>query len=48
MYYSMYQMMQGLGYGSGGLNFVFWINTLLVWTILALVIVALVRWLNKK
>lgn len=48
MMYQMYQMMQGLGYGMGSLGLIFWINTLLVWTILVLVIVALVRWLNKK
>lgn len=41
-------MMQGLGYGIGSVGFMFWVTTLLVWTALILVIIALIRWINKK
>ena len=34
--------------GYGGMSFVFWVTALLVWTALVLVIIALVRWLNRK
>ena len=46
--YQMYQMMQGFGYGMGSISLVFWITTLLSWTILILLIVALIRWISKK
>lgn len=48
----MYQMMQNLWGGGmmgwGGLGLVFWITTLLSWTVLVLLIIALIRWINKK
>ena len=43
----MNQMM-GWGGGFGTLSFVFWVTALLSWAILALVIVALWKWVNKK
>ncbi len=40
------QMM--LNFGAGGFGFVFWVTTVLVWTVLALAIIALIRWLGEK
>lgn len=42
----MYQMMQGLGYGMGGLNLFFWATTILVWAVL--VLLALYLWKQIK
>ncbi len=43
----MMQMMQGLGYGMGGLNFIFWITTVLVWAVLILLVAYLWKQINK-
>ena len=37
-----------MGYGGGGVGFVFWITTLLVWAVLVLVIIALWRRISRK
>lgn len=48
------QMMLNSGFGSGmmgfggGFGFVFWVTTVLIWTVLVLAIIALIRWLGKK
>ena len=44
----MYQMMNGLGFGWNGASFIFWITTILSWTILVLIIISLIKWINKK
>ncbi len=43
----MMQMMQGLGYGMGGLNVIFWLTTILVWAALILLIAYLWKQINK-
>ncbi|GEM_PF-3366549 len=47
----MYQMMQSLWGGGmmgwGGFGFVFWVTILLSWTVLVLLIIALIRWIKK-
>ena len=45
--YNMVQMMQGLGYGMGSLNFTFWLTTVLVWAVLVLLAVYLWKQINK-
>lgn len=47
----MYQMMQwmwGAGCSAGAMFPLFWVTTLLVWTIMVLAIVALLKWIKKK
>lgn len=40
--------MNGLGYGMGSMGFIFWITTVLAWTLMVVAIIALIRWINKK
>lgn len=44
----MMQWMWGAGCSGGTVYPFFWVSTLLLWTIMVLVIVALVKWINKK
>lgn len=44
----MMQWMWGAGCTGGAMYSLFWVSTLLAWTIMVLVIVALVKWINKK